>query len=185
MPAATGAPAPEITIRRCVPGDEHALSLVGQATFLETFAGTLGGRDILAHCAQAHAPAQYRKWLSDPRSALWLVEAAPDAAPVGYMVVAPAQLPLPDAAADDLEIKRVYLLGRFRGGGIGKRLVAAAQAHARETQAPRLLLGVYAHNQAAIAFYRRAGFERLGARTFSVGGRDYDDHIMGMRLDAR
>ena len=30
-----------ITIRPCVPGDEAALALVGQATFLETYAGVL------------------------------------------------------------------------------------------------------------------------------------------------
>jgi len=42
----------EIALRRCVPGDEEALALVGAATFLETFAGLLAGPDILAHCRE-------------------------------------------------------------------------------------------------------------------------------------
>lgn len=39
-----------VTIRPCVAGDEAALALVGQATFLETYAGVLPAGDILSHC---------------------------------------------------------------------------------------------------------------------------------------
>lgn len=97
------------------------------------------------------------------------------------MVVAPPQLPLPDAAGD-LELKRIYLLGKFQGGGIGKRLLSTAIAHATAAGARRLLLGVYAHNKNAIGFYERIGFSKIGNRRFNVGGKDYDDHIMGLPL---
>lgn len=169
-------------IRPCVPGDEAALALIGQATFLETFAGILGGQDIVAHCAQAHAVERYRAWLDDPEYALWLVACSPGDAPVGYMVVAPPQLPLADTTGD-LELKRIYLLGRFRGGGLGRQLLATAEAHARDAGARRLLLGVYAGNQPAIAFYRRMGFDNVGTRRFRIGDTDYDDAIMGLPLD--
>lgn len=175
--------ADEVNIRPCALGDESALALIGQATFLETFAGILGGQDILVHCAQAHAAALYRAWLSDPDCALWLAETRAGNAPVGYMVVAPPQLPLPDTTGD-LELKRIYLLGRFQGGGLGKRLVSTAITHAGDAGVKRLLLGVYAGNEPAIGFYRRLGFNNLGTRKFNVGGRDYDDHIMGLSLDA-
>ena len=117
---------PETLIRPCLPGDEHALALVGQATFLETFAGLLAGPDIIAHCASAHAVALYRGWLADPDCQLWLVETQQGRAPVGFMLVAPARLPLPDLSPRDREIKRIYMLGKFQGGGTGKKLVAAA-----------------------------------------------------------
>lgn len=175
-------PTPDVTLRRCTPGDEAALSLVGQATFLETFAGILGGADILGHCAHAHASTLYGQWLADPDYALWLVEAAPGDAPVGYMVLAPSHLPLADTGPGDLELKRIYLSSRFRAGGVGRRLLALATEHARQRQATRLLLGVYAHNHAAQAFYARAGFRKLGDRKFNVGGRDYDDNILGLDL---
>ena len=176
-----GAPVSGISIRRCGPGDEDRLALVGQATFLETFAGVLGGADIVAHCARAHAPALYRQWLDASGHALWLVEAAPEGAPVGYMMLAPPQLPVPDAGGDR-EVKRIYLLGRFRGGGLGTRLLEHAVADARAAGARRLLLGVYTGNAAAIAFYRRMGFARIGERTFDIGGRAYDDHILALAL---
>lgn len=171
----------EVDIRPCAPGDESALALVGQATFLETFAGILAGQGVLAHCAQAHAAALYRTWLSSPDYALWLAEAQPGVAPVGYLVVGPPQLPLPDTAGD-LELKRIYLLGRFQGGGLGSRLASTAITHAREAGARRLLLGVYAQNEAAIGFYARLGFRKLGSRRFNVGGQEYEDDIMGLSL---
>lgn len=174
--------APEVNIRRCGPGDEPALSLVGQATFLETYAGVLPGPDILAHCMHAHSAALYLGWLSQPDYALWLVEAQPGGAAIGYMAVTPPDLPLPDTAGD-VELKRIYLFGRFQGGGLGKRLVSTALVHARAIGARRLLLGVYTENKAAIGFYERLGFSKAGTRHFTVGAHDCDDHIMGMAVN--
>lgn len=173
----------EVSIRRARPGDEDALALVGQATFLETFSGVLDGAAIVAHCRRAHSPAQYAAWLDDPRSAAWIAEAVPGAAPVGYLVLAPAELPSADSDRD-VELKRIYLLGRYQGGGTGRRLLEQAVAHARAIGAARLLLGVYAGNDAAQRFYRRQGFAHLADRRFNVGGRDYDDHVMSLALDA-
>ena len=171
----------ELAIRTAAPGDEDALALVGAATFLETFAGILDGAAILEHCRRAHTATQYAAWLQDGRSALWLAETVPDGAPVGYAVVAAADLPLADPQRD-LELKRIYLFGRWQGGGVGKRLLEHAVAHATRAGAARLLLGVYAGNRSAQDFYRRQGFAYLTTRTFQVGGKHYDDHVMGRVL---
>jgi ribosomal protein S18 acetylase RimI-like enzyme len=170
-----------LQIRRCTSVDAAALALVGQATFLETYADVLPGAAIIAHCAKAHALDLYRQWLADPAYQHWLAE-APGGAPVGFMVVAPPDLPLPGVGAQDAEIKRIYLLSKFQGGGVGKRFIAEAVAHAAERQATRLLLGVYGKNAAAIGFYERCGFTKVGTRTFNVGGNLYDDFIMGRTL---
>ena len=170
-------------IRLCRPGDEEVLALVGQATFLETFAGILPGSDIVAHCRRQHAPAVYRSWL-DGDARVWLAEAEPSGAPVGYLVLAPASLPVPDSNEGDLEVKRIYLLDRFRGQGIGQRLMIAAETHARDVGAPRLLLGVYSRNDRAVTFYERFGFRRVGTRRFRVGEHDYDDFVLSMDLHA-
>lgn len=173
--------APEISIRRAGAGDEHALALVGQATFLETFAGVLDGAAIIAHCAKAHSAAQYRHWLDDPAAALWLAEVSPGNTPVGYLVVARPELPMADMSRD-LELKRIYLLSRYQGGGAGKRLLAHAVAHATSADAARLLLGVFAGNASALGFYRQQGFVDLTERQFNVGGRAYDDQVMSLVL---
>ena len=72
-------------------------------------------------CRRSHAAESYRQWLADPAQACWLVEAAPDAAPVGIRLVGPPDLPVA-IDATDLELKRIYLLSKFQGGGIGKAM---------------------------------------------------------------
>ena len=171
-----------ISLRPCVKGDEQALALVGQATFLEAFAGILDGADIIAHCQRQHDAQLYRDWLALPAMRLWLAEATPGGAPVGYLVLSPASLPVPDPRPDDLEIKRIYLLHRFQGQRVGQRLMQAALAQARASGAGRVLLGVYAENHDALAFYARCGFAQLGRRTFRVGRTDYQDVILGIGL---
>ena len=173
----------EISIRRAGVGDERALALVGQATFLETFAGVLDGAAIIDHCHKAHAAELYGRWLADPDTAVWVAHAAPGNAPIGYLVVARPDLPVADTS-QDLELKRIYLLGRYHGSGVGKRMLAHAVAHATSAGAPRLLLGVYAGNASALGFYRHQGFSKLAERQFNVGGKAYDDHVLGLDLGA-
>lgn len=167
-----------LTIRKCVPGDEAALSLVGQASFLEAFAGTLDGRDILAHCGRQHSEDVYRTWLADPAVDIWVAESKD--APVGYVVLAPSSLPVADPRPGDIEIKRVYLLHRFQGTGLGKALMETASSHARATGKTRILLGVYSGNTGAIAFYRKLGYVDVGTREFTVGNHTYHDLILAL-----
>lgn len=170
-------------IHPCTLADAERLALVGQATFLETFAGILDGSDVLHHCATQHAPALYREWLAQPTTRAWLATVAPGRAPVGYLLMMPSRLPVAAPRADDLEIKRIYLLQRFRGGGTGRQLVEQALTEARRLGSRRVLLGVYAGNAAAQAFYARLGFVPAGRRSFRVGDREYDDHILALDLD--
>jgi ribosomal protein S18 acetylase RimI-like enzyme len=172
-----------ITIRRCGDGDEVALSIVGQASFLDTFAGILSGKDILGHCVRQHSSEKYAGWLRDGESAVWIAEVEPGQAPVGYLVLTKPDLPLADISPDDAEVKRVYLLSRFRGAGLGRRLMLEAEANARTRGVSRLLLGVYSGNNAAISFYERLGYKRVGERSFNVGDNIYHDFILAMPLD--
>jgi len=176
---------PACPIRPGAPGDEAALALLGQATFLEAFAGVLRGSDILSHCTRAHSRSLYGDWLRDPRARVWVAETAHGAAMVGYLVLTAVDLPLPDIDPADFEIKRVYLLHRFQGAGIGRRLMDAARAHAQQHSGRRLLLGVYSQNSAAISFYQALGYQTVGSRTFRVGDTDCSDLILALPLAAR
>lgn len=170
---------PTWTIREAGPDDAPALALIGAATFLETFAGILDGDAIVGHCALQHRDAAYRAYLADGARA-WIAEAQPGGAPIGFALVG-----RPDLAAaleGDIELKRIYSLSRFHGSGLGaalmKQALAAAAGH------DRLLLGVYARNHRAIAFYRKQGFADVGTRQFDVGGKLYDDLVLARPLAA-
>ncbi len=162
------------TLRRAGPGDAEALALVGAATFLETYAGEMSGADIVAHCATRHAASLYAAWLAQGWP-VWLAE-APQGAPVGYAVL--AEPDIPQRKPGDQELKRIYVLSRLHGSGAGQALFAAAVEEARARTAPRLLLGAYARNHRARAFYRRVGFQEIGSRTFTVGATIFDDDVV-------
>lgn len=166
-------------IRTAGADDTAALALVGAATFLETFAGVLAGDAIVAHCARAHTPQAYAGYLAGSAHA-WLAERDPGGAPIGFALLTPADLPC--SRDGDVELKRIYTLSRFHGLGIGAALMDAVLDAAKG--AKRLLLGVYAGNERAIAFYRKQGFVPVGERRFDVGGTLYDDLVLARPLTA-
>lgn len=171
-----------VDIREALPGDEQALALVGGATFLESYANVLDGGDIVAHCALHHTPEAYARWLADPVCNVWLAVVRGNDAPVGYALLTPADVPTADPHPADLELRRIYLFRCFQGHGAGRAMVDLAIAAARSRGAGRLLLGVYQQNERAIGFYRHLGFAVVGTRRFRVGGREYDDFVLGLNL---
>lgn len=164
-------------VREASAADADALGLIGAATFLETFAGVLDGRAIMAHCARVHTAPAYAACLADGGRA-WLAEAVPGLAPVGFALA--ARPDLPGAQPGDWELKRIYTLSRLHGTGLGAELMAQVVAAAAGYR--RLLLGVYARNTRAIAFYARQGFAQIGTRRFDVGGTLYDDVVLARPL---
>jgi putative acetyltransferase len=72
-----------------------------------------------------------------------------------------------------------------RGQGVGSALLAAAIASARENGLHKLSLGVFAHNAAAIALYRKFGFVEEGRRVKHyrrANGELWDAIEMGLLL---
>ncbi len=75
----------------------------------------------------------------------------------------------------------VYVSASHRGRGFGAKLIAALLDLAREDSSlEQVLLGVGAHNVAAIQTYRKFGFEPYGTepRALKVGSEYVDEHLM-------
>ena len=166
------------TVRRAGGVDVDALSLIGRATFLETFAGVLDGDAIVQHCSRQHSAETYRAFIT-AGAGVWIAEARTGGAPIGFALSSTSDLPA--SRAGDLELKRIYALSRFHGSGLGAALLADVLEDAQD-RADRLLLGVYAQNHRALAFYRKHGFEPIDTRRFDVGGTQYDDTVLARSL---
>jgi ribosomal protein S18 acetylase RimI-like enzyme len=187
-----------VRLRPAAIDDAAALALVGAATFLEAFTWMLPGADIIAHCAKNHTAEAYRAALAQPHTRITLAETVASGAPVGYAMLASPDLPGFDLQPGDIELKRIYLLSRFRsrqrtpvvddagqpipGLSAGQALMNAAMADAQSMNCRRLLLGTNADNQRAIGFYRRNHFADAGTRTFQVGSQCCCDLIMARPL---
>ncbi len=169
----------EWSLRPAQDSDAEALALVGAATFLESFAQRIDGPDIIAHCASAHSAQTYRGYLANGGKA-WLAETRPWQAPVGYALVTAPDLP--GMEDGDAELKRIYALAPWHGTGLGGALLDAAIAGSAGHR--RLLLGVYRHNERALAFYAKHGFVPIAERIFRVGSKDHDDLVLARPLSA-
>lgn len=155
--------------------DAAALSLLGSATFLASFAYDHPGDALIAHVRDAHGEDFYAAALADPKQTL-LIGETPLGAPVGYALLAPPQLPI-ETRPDDLELKRIYLLSGWQGGGNGAALLGLVMEEARRRGAKRLLLAVYTDNARAQRFYARHGFVEVGETVFMVGNVPFRDLI--------
>jgi putative acetyltransferase len=83
------------------------------------------------------------------RNAFWVVEA--DGGIVGTFGIEAC-------GADRTELRRMYLDERYRGRGIAQRMLACAEARAREFGFAKMVLSTAEVQRAAIAFYRRSGY---------------------------
>jgi ribosomal protein S18 acetylase RimI-like enzyme len=169
-------PADQVTIRLASADDAERLSLVSDATFLETFAHEIPGEAMLAHCRTKHAP-DYLASLIQGGAKAWLAEI--NGTPIGYAMLIP-QPELDAAREGDVELKKIYVLSRFQGTGTAQRLFAEVLTAAEGSK--RLLLGVKDDNHRAISFYKRQGFQVIGTRRFNVGGELYDDLVFARDL---
>lgn len=168
-------------VRRATEGDAALLSLVADACFLDTYAQSLDGGDLLAHCLKNNSAETFAGWLADPRAVATLAEVEPGHAPVGYAVLTPPHFPI-DLQPDDVELRRIYTLRQVYGSGIGAALMAQAVEDARAIGGKRLLLGVWEHNARARAFYERSGFTVIGSREFQVGSEIHVDPVYALAL---
>lgn len=170
-----------IVWRRGRAGDAAALSILGGATFLAAFAHDHPGRALIDHIRTAHGEDHYRAVLADPAQSVIIGE-TPLGAPVAYAVMAPPDLPVPHDPQADIELKRIYLLSGWQGGGNGAALMEQVVAIARAAGKARMLLAVYTANDRARRFYARQGFTEIGETVFMVGDVPFRDLVYARPL---
>jgi ribosomal protein S18 acetylase RimI-like enzyme len=105
-----------------------------------------------------------------------------DGAVVGWTKIAPPT-PLP-SNAHVAQLQGLAVDGSVRRRGVGRALIDAACALARERGARRITLRVLGTNPGAQRLYTAAGFTVEGVlpEEFLLGGRYVDDVLMGKRL---
>ena len=68
-----------------------------------------------------------------------------------------------------IEVSRLYASKEKIGSGVGKALMNECIECAKQKTKDVIWLGVWEHNQHAIQFYRRWGFEKFSEQTFVLG----------------
>ncbi len=154
-------------IRRASLEDAPTLAALGAQTFRETFEPLCSSEDLANFLAEAYGEAIQRTELSDPSRPALVLEH--EGRPVGF-----AQLRLGHrepcvTGSRPVELQRIYVLREAHGSGFGAALMEASVELARAWRADVLWLGVWEHNDKALAFYARHGFHEAGDHVFQIG----------------
>jgi GNAT superfamily N-acetyltransferase len=152
------------------------LAAIGALTFAEAFGHLYPPADLAAFIARHHTVEAARATLARTDMAAWLVEA--EGRSIGLALAGPCALPHPEVTPACGELKRLYMLSEWQGGGLGGRLMGQALDWLEGEGRSRIWIGVWSGNHGAFRLYARAGFEKVGTYEFVVGATRDQEFIL-------
>jgi len=169
-----------ITIQRVQISEADTLLAFSKKTFYEFFEHLNEPANMEAYSSIAFTPQRMLSELSHPNSNFYF--AMLDGEVAGYLKLnyADAQTEFKDANA--LEVERIYVSGEHHGKRIGKQLMDFAINIARSKQFEYIWLGVWEHNDNALGFYKRYGFQVFSSHPFLLGEDLQTDLLMRKSL---
>ncbi len=156
----------KILIRTAETGDAPLLAALGVVTFYEAYFEQDEPADMANYLAETFGEGTIAAELGDSNVTYFIC--LRDGKAVGY-----AKL-LRNSRADGIsensvELKRIYLVERVWGSGVGDILLKHCIEAARQEGYDAIWLGVWEENARARRFYARHGFEEVGTVEFPYG----------------
>lgn len=170
------APGAGLHIRRATLADVGPLSAFAHRVFHDTFAPDNDPADMAAYLAEAFSPGKQEAELAHPQRTCLLAEQ--DGVFVGYAAILDGAAHPSVPGGHPVELERFYVDHAWHGRGIAGALMTAVIDTATRGGGDVLWLGVWERNARAIRFYRKWGFERVGAQTFRLGTDLQQDDVM-------
>lgn len=168
-----------ITYRPVDPQQLARLGRLGAELFIDTFAGLYSDEDLQAYLAKVYSVEGLQSDL-DAGRVIWIAEKGDEW--IGYCKMGPLGLPVDTGGRRSLELKQMYVHRNYHGQGIGDGLMQVFFDWAQTNGAEDLYISCWSENLRALAFYRRHGFDVVGAYTFWVGNHADDERILKRTL---
>lgn len=161
--------------RRAATTDAQTLSTLAAQVFLDTYA-THGINNALAReSVTVYSTEVFERRLRDAAVELWMVEAG--GFTVGFVDIAFAtSCPVPGVRG--AEVFRLYVQRPFLRRGLGRALMAKAEASARARGLDAIWLTAWAGNHGALAFYQSQGFRDIGTTEYVIDGVGYENRVL-------
>ncbi|HUF02641.1 MAG TPA: GNAT family N-acetyltransferase [Aridibacter sp.] len=162
--------------------DALMLSRIGADTFWETYSDNPNAEkdDLRDYIDRAYDEDRLRTELQDEGFRYLVAEVGED--PAGYARLRVGSYIEYVEAKRPLEISRIYLLSEFQGSGRGKALIGKCIEEAERFLCDKVWLSVWHHNDRAIGFYEKMGFEKAGTTSFDLAGTEHEDFVMVLSL---
>ncbi|WP_118951792.1 GNAT family N-acetyltransferase [Taibaiella helva] len=169
-----------IVLREVHPDELEALCEISVSTFTETFAASNTRENMQRYLDQHMTMDRLQRELSTPGSVFFF--ALVNELVAGYLKVNTGAAQTEPLGEDSLEVERIYVDKSYKGLGIGRLLMDKAFALAKTQGCSVVWLGVWEHNEAAIAFYRKLGLEPFDTHLFYLGDDRQTDILMRVVL---
>ncbi|WP_234735841.1 GNAT family N-acetyltransferase [Tellurirhabdus bombi] len=169
-------------IRRATPDDASSICALAIQTMWEAFGPPHNrAEDVEAYVQETFTVDKTREELTDPKATFLLVPGS-DGKAIGYAKIRRQRPPRQLRGQHAIEIQRLYVANDQIGSGLGRKLLEACQDIAQEEGYTAVWLGVWEHNQRAIRFYERMGFQCIGWHYFQFGQDRQRDYWMSKTL---
>ena len=154
--------------------------MLGARTFYETFAIYNTAEDMRQYLAESFSKEQQTAELLDSGTFFLIAEIEKSAS--GYAMLRPGPPPNEIQLSQPIELVRLYVDKGWLGFGVGSALMQACLDESKLKHYEHLWLGVWEHNERALAFYRKWNFETFGDHVFYVGADAQNDYLMRRRV---
>jgi len=155
----------DLVISRATGADVPDLGIIGPAAYAAAYHDDWDDPVSFFWQVQTFGPEAMAATLARADARVWI--ARQEGVGVGFLTMFVRSLEPINQRPDGAEIPRVYLLPGARRGGIGKKLLEAAEAQAKAEGCAYVWLDVMEHAEWARAAYARWGFTDIGAKIFS------------------
>jgi len=157
----------QLSIRRAELADAEPLVELASRIYYETFAAVNTPENMQAYVSSAFTVKQLRAELNEPEATFYIVEV--DGTFAAYAKLLIGQPPKCVTGPSPIELVRFYVDRRWQGTGVAGRFLERCIFDAKRQGCKTMYLGVWEHNDRAIAFYRKWGFARVGEHIFQMG----------------
>ncbi len=172
----------QLRIRFADAVDAETLAEIGRKSFYDAFAKDNTPEDMAAYLAEAFSVEQVTKEIADAKNLFLIVEI--DGQPAGYAKLRVNEAPPAVTGKKPIEIERFYILQNWHGRGSAQSLMQRCLEEAKQHGHQTIFLGVWEHNQRAIAFYHKCGFVKVGEHPFLLGSDLQTDWLMQYEIES-
>ena len=166
----------EIIIRKAELNDLNNLAVLKQQVWISTYATEGLVNEFSSYVLSEYSVDNVRTSITD-KNKLTLIATYNNALVGCVEILLTPQSPLKEIEPS-IEISSLYVLERFQGLGIGKKLLVKCLNQIKQINHNKIWLTVYYKNQRAIDFYLRQNFNHIGEMDFLLGDEKHKNYIL-------
>ena len=163
-------------------GDAASIAALARDTFVAAFAASNTPGNMALYVDKAFSEDKVRGELGDSAATFFCAEK--NGTPAGYAKLYRGAKQACVTGTRKVELQRIYVAPASIGSGVGSMLLHSCIKMALQEGFETLWLGVWEHNDGALAVSRNNGFVDGGKQTFWLGTDHQTDRVMQLVLRA-